>query len=69
MKFCKPYFDKGKAWDFKASNRIITYGADETIAWFDEDLDTWMRGCRGSGICVLKKGEMEDCLLQLNSSD
>ena len=48
--FAKPYFDKGKAWDFKASNRIWMYSKDSTLAWFDEDLDTWMRGCRGSGI-------------------
>jgi hypothetical protein len=20
------------------------------MAWFDEDLDTWMKGCRGAGI-------------------
>ena len=28
--------------------------ADLKTAWFDEDLDTWMGGCRGSGICVLE---------------
>jgi len=27
------------------------------MAWFDEDLNTWMRGCRGSGIMIKKKGE------------
>ena len=48
--FAKPYFDKGKAWDFKAHNRNWMFSKDSTIAWFDEDLDTWMRGCRGSGI-------------------
>jgi hypothetical protein len=55
--FCKPYFDKGKAWDFKASNRQWTYSKNGKMAWFDEDLDTWMRGCRGSGILILEKGE------------
>ena len=51
--FSKPYFDKGKAWDFKPSNRIWNFTANGTVAYFDEDLDTWMESCRGSGICVL----------------
>lgn len=55
--FSKPYFDKGKAWDFKASNRIWNYSSNGKIAWFDEDLDTWMRDCRGTGILVKQKGE------------
>lgn len=55
--FSKPYFDKGKAWDFKASNRKWIYSSNGKTAWFDEDLDTWMRGCRGSGVLVKKKGK------------
>lgn len=55
--FSKPYFDQGKAWDFKATNRQWNFSKNKKIAWFDEDLDTWMRGCRGSGIMVKKKGE------------
>ena len=55
--FSKPYFDKGKAWSFTASNRQWNFSKDGKMAWFDEDLDTWMRGCRGSGILILKKGE------------
>jgi len=55
--FSKPYFDKGKAWDFNATNRTWMFSSNKKIAWFDEDLDTWMRGCRGSGILVKKKGE------------
>jgi hypothetical protein len=54
--FCKPYFDKGNAWDFKPSNRKWNFSKDKKIAWFDEDLDTWMKGCRGSGVCMLEKG-------------
>ena len=57
MSFCKPYFDRGKAWDFKPSNRIWEFSINGKIAWFDEDLDTWMRGCRGTGICQKVKGE------------
>ena len=55
--FCKPYFDKGKAWDFKPSNRKWNVTAGGTVAYFDEDLQTWMETCRGSGICVLENGE------------
>lgn len=55
--FSKPYFDQGKAWDFKANNRQWNFSKNKKIAWFDEDLDTWMRGCRGSGIMVKEKGE------------
>lgn len=55
--FSKPYFDKGKAWDFKASNRKWNFSKDGKIAWFDEDLKTWMEDCRGSGICIKEKGE------------
>jgi hypothetical protein len=57
MAFCKPYFDKGKAWDFKPSNRNWQFTADGKVAYFDEDLQTWMEGCRGSGICVVENGQ------------
>jgi len=55
--FSKPYFDRGNAWNFKASNRNWNFSKNGKIAWFDEDLDTWMRGCRGSGIMIKKKGK------------
>lgn len=55
--FSKPYFDKGQAWDFKASNRKWVFSKNKKTAWFDEDLETWMRGCRGSGILQKKKGK------------
>lgn len=56
-RFCKPYFDQGKAWSFTAENRHWQFSKNGKIAWFDEDLSTWMRGCRGSGILVKTKGE------------
>jgi hypothetical protein len=56
--FCKPYFDKKKTWNFIASNRNWQYNKDSTIAWFDEDLATWMGGCRGNGILV--KNQVEE---------
>lgn len=55
MSFCKPYFDRGAAWDFTSSNR--TWIIKKKVAWFDEDLSTWMEGCRGSGIMVKEKGQ------------
>jgi hypothetical protein len=54
--FSKPFFDRGKAWDFKASNRIWNFSKDGKTAWFDEDLATWMQGCRGSGVCTKTRG-------------
>lgn len=54
--FSKPYFDKGKAWDFKASNRQWYGDTTAGIVWFDEDLDTWMEDCRGSGVVAKVDG-------------
>ena len=50
--YAKPYFDKGKAWNFKALERNIYFNPDNKIAWFDELLDTQMKICRGSGVVV-----------------
>jgi len=65
-KFAKPYFDRGKAWDFKPRNRHIMYSGDKQLAWFDELLDTWMGTCRGSGVTEYKNGNWR--LLQYNLS-
>jgi hypothetical protein len=48
--FAKPYFDKGKAWDFKAYGRTVHVSNDGKFVWFSELLTTWMGVCRGSGI-------------------
>lgn len=48
--YSKPYFEKGKAWSFKALQRNIYLSNDNKLAWFDELLDTQMEICRGSGI-------------------
>lgn len=56
MAFSKPYFDKGKAWDFKPLERHVFISPDGRVAWFDELLDTWMQLCRGSGVVVLEEG-------------
>jgi ketosteroid isomerase-like protein len=50
--FAKPYFDRGKAWDFKAIERHIYFDKSGKLAWFDELLNTQMKICRGSGVMV-----------------
>lgn len=49
-KFSKPYFDNGKAWDFKTLERNIYISKNKDLVWFDELLNTWMGTCRGSGV-------------------
>jgi hypothetical protein len=56
MAFAKPYFDKGKAWDFKPYDRDLHFSADGKYVWFSELLKTWMGVCRGSGIMHNTKG-------------
>ncbi len=57
MKFAKPYFDRGKAWNFTVLERHIYLSKDGKTAWFDELLNTQMKICRGSGILIkTKKG-------------
>jgi ketosteroid isomerase-like protein len=48
--FSKPYFDNGKAWNFTTIQRNIYLSEDNSLAWFDELLDTQMKICRGSGV-------------------
>ncbi|WP_348824048.1 nuclear transport factor 2 family protein [Flavobacterium aestuarii] len=50
--FAKPYFDKGKAWEFKVMERHVYMDNSGKLAWFDELLNTQMKICRGSGIVV-----------------
>ena len=55
--FSKPYFDKGKAWNFTPFERNIFFSKNKKIAWFDELLDTQMKICRGSGVLEKVRGE------------
>nr|WP_315156767.1 nuclear transport factor 2 family protein [uncultured Flavobacterium sp.] len=55
--FAKPYFDKGKAWNFTAMERHIFLDATGKLAWFDELLSTQMKICRGSGVLVKVRNE------------
>ncbi|UMB59971.1 nuclear transport factor 2 family protein [Lutibacter sp. A80] len=69
--FSKPYFDKGKAWDFTSIDRNVYVDTEGKIAWFDELLETWMGVCRGSG--VLRKNnnswKIEQYVLSLTISN
>lgn len=48
--WCKPYFARGKAWDFKPYDRHIQLAKNGKMAWADEMLNTWMGPCRGSAV-------------------
>jgi ketosteroid isomerase-like protein len=50
--FAKPFFDRGKAWNFTAVERHIFFDKSGKTAWFDELLSTQMKICRGSGVLV-----------------
>jgi len=50
--FSKPFFDKGKAWNFSSLKRNIYFDKSQNTAWFDELLDTQMKICRGSGVLI-----------------
>ena len=52
IKFAKPYFDRGKAWNFTALERNVYFSSDMKTAWFDELLNTQMKICRGSGVLI-----------------
>lgn len=55
--FSKPYFDAGKAWDFTSTHKKFTILKENKFVVFEEDLTTWMKGCRGSGIFAKEKGK------------
>jgi ketosteroid isomerase-like protein len=57
MEFAKPYFERGKAWSFKAVERHIYLNENGDMGWFDELLDTRMGLCRGSGVVKSLEGE------------
>lgn len=66
IEFAQPYFDKGKAWDFKPLERNIRMDEQQQIAWFDERLDTWMGECKASGIWKKENGEWKMWLYDLS---
>lgn len=51
-----PFFQRGKAWNFKATRRAISLSKDGRTAWFDEDLDTPNLGpARGTGVLTRER--------------
>jgi hypothetical protein len=50
MVWAKPFFDRGRAWNFTSIDRHIYFADNARIAWFDELLNTQMKICRGSGV-------------------
>jgi ketosteroid isomerase-like protein len=57
--FAKPFFDRGKAWDFKPYDRDLHVTSDGKSAWFSELLTTWMGVCRGSGVLMKIDGKWQ----------
>ncbi|MEN8121263.1 MAG: nuclear transport factor 2 family protein [Bacteroidota bacterium] len=57
VKFAKPYFDKGKAWDFKPIERKFYFSKNKKTTWFNETLNTWMGICRSSGVLEKSNGK------------
>ena len=55
--YAKPYFDKGRAWDFTPVERNVYIDKKIGLAWFDELLSTQMKLCRGSGILRKESGK------------
>ena len=55
--FSKPFFKRGKTWNFTAVDRNVYIYSNAEIAWFDELLDTWMGVCRGSGVVKKVNGD------------
>ncbi len=55
--FSKPFFDKGKAWNFTPVERHLYFNDRKDFAWFDELLSTQMKLCRGSGVLKKENGQ------------
>ncbi|RMF00441.1 MAG: hypothetical protein D6772_06380, partial [Bacteroidetes bacterium] len=43
-------FEREAAWDFKPTHREVYFTDNQTYAWWEEVLHTWMGPCRGSGV-------------------
>jgi len=46
----KYFTERDTAWAFTPFDREIYFSENGKTAWFEEQLDTWMGNCRGSGI-------------------
>ncbi len=59
QEWAKPFFDRGKAWNFTSVDRHIYLDSSGMVAWFDELLSTQMKICRGSGVLRKQDGVMK----------
>lgn len=50
-------FERQSAWAFKAYDRELYFTDNQTYAWWEEMLETWMGPCRASGVAQLIDGE------------
>jgi len=57
MIWAKPFFDRGRAWNFTSIQRHIYFDNSGKFAWFDELLNTQMKICRGSGVVIRQGSE------------
>lgn len=57
--WAKPFFERGKAWDFTSIDRHIYVDSSGMFIWFDELLSTQMKICRGSGVLRKQNGKMK----------
>lgn len=65
--FAHPHFAKGKGWTYKPVRRAVSFAADRSVAYFDEDLVSPHAGpTRGSGV-LLREGDRY-LLVQYNLS-
>ncbi|MCB9285868.1 MAG: nuclear transport factor 2 family protein [Lewinellaceae bacterium] len=48
--WAKAAFERDTAWAFSPHNRQLYFAQNGQTAWFEEQLDTWMGPCRGSGV-------------------
>jgi hypothetical protein len=56
--WAKSAFEKEVAWAFTPKRRAVYFNEnDPRFAWFEEDLDTWMGPCRGSGVLLKTDGK------------
>ena len=54
------YFtERDTAWSFTPFNRNIYFSNNGDVAWFEEELETWMGYCRGSGIIERNQSKWE----------
>jgi hypothetical protein len=57
QQWAAPYFKKESAWTLTPISRTIYFSHDNNFAWFDEEFESSMGPCRGSGVLQFAEGE------------